>query len=162
MHAASGRAPGSACWHLEGASSWEPGWLLSTPAYPEGRSGNGSPHLEHLQLELWCRVPVVEGGLVLVLPGLGRVKLAESLPARPRTVTTVERSGRQMDRWGQHCGSVLWHSASRCLCLLLLKHVFLSHPCLALLARRCLGKGLHMFPVPPAPTPGSNVPAVKH
>lgn len=99
-HAAPGRVPSSAHPHLEGAGSLEPGWLLSAQVNPEESGGNGYPHSEHLQ--------VVEGHLVLVIwAGKGM----SSLPAQPKMVTTVRRSGRETDRWGQQCGSMLQCSA---------------------------------------------------
>ena len=97
VHAAPGWAPGSACQPLEGAGSWQPGWLLSAPAYLGGRGGNGSPRPEHLQLELWCRAQVEEGGLVLGLwAGMG----LSPMPVHCRTVPSVGRSGRWTDGWG--------------------------------------------------------------
>lgn len=103
-HAAPVRAPGSAHHHLEGSSSWESGWLLSTPAYTGGRGGNGSPCPEHLQVELWCRALLEEGGLVL---GLWARKGMSLLPAHPRNITAVGRSGRQMGGWVRQCSSAL-------------------------------------------------------
>lgn len=118
-------------------------WLLEAREVPFCSSlprGKGwkwvPPYPKHLQLELWCRAPVEEGGLVLGLRAGKEVS--------PLAQLTPGWSGRQMDGWGQQCGSVL---SVRCLCLLFLKPVFLSHPCLALLAGRFLGKGLHMTPL---------------
>lgn len=80
VHAAPGRAPGSAHQHLKGAGSQEPAWLLSAPAYPGERDGNESP-----APSIFCLSP--SAGLWLRAEGLWGTlsgNRVSSLPADPR------------------------------------------------------------------------------